>query len=435
MKKSVVLSIVLALMISLTLVGCPEKETNPEEMTGKLVIWSFTNEVEGMGDYFKEAYPLVELEFVEIPMGDEAYQNKLTQAMRAKASTPDVFTGEVSYVKRFASNGWWENLSQEPYNAEEYAKDMTQYVVDLGRDTDGNIAGLSWQACPGGLFYRRDIAKEIWGTDDPDWISANITKDMDTLIAAGKEIVEKSGGKYKLVSGYSDFYNFYKYNRDRPWVVDNKFVVDQHMIEWFDIAKEIREADITLKANTWSPAWFGSMEAGDVFCYILPTWGLHYVLKPNAEPENNENGGPYDGNWGLASPPYSYSWGGTWIGVSKYSANKELGWEFVKYITCNEDFIKAYALKTGDFMANAKVVDMIKDQFSESFLAGQNHYAYFAEEAKKVDTTTVDMNDDVFDNALGAQVALYVDGAKTLDEAIADWKAEIQAKFPDLIIE
>ena len=34
-------------------------------------------------------------------------------------------------------------------------------------DSDGNLKGLSWQGCPGTMIYRRDIAKEVFGTDDP----------------------------------------------------------------------------------------------------------------------------------------------------------------------------------------------------------------------------------------------------------------------------
>ena len=39
--------------------------------------------------------------------------------------------------------------------------------------------GLSWQGCPGVLFYNRDAAKEVLGTDDPDKVQESV-KDWDT---------------------------------------------------------------------------------------------------------------------------------------------------------------------------------------------------------------------------------------------------------------
>ena len=38
-------------------------------------------------------------------------------------------------------------------------------------DSDGVQRGSTWQCCPGLLVYRRDIAKDVFGTDDPEAVS------------------------------------------------------------------------------------------------------------------------------------------------------------------------------------------------------------------------------------------------------------------------
>ena len=143
------------------------------------------------------------------------------------------------------------------------------------------------------------------------------------------------------------------------------------------------------------------MADGSVMCYILPTWGLHYVLKPNAEPEANNGEKAFSGDWGLAVPPASYSWGGTWIGINSMSKEKALAYQFVKFVGSNEDFLEKWAKKTGDFVANTKVIDKVTPSFSEPFLGGQNHYAYFGKEAKKIDVSFRGPWDFQIENAWG----------------------------------
>ena len=60
-------------------------------------------------------------------------------------------------------------------------------------------------ATPGGIFYRRSLAKKYLGTDDPDEISKKFCS-WDSLIATGKELNEKSGGTVKLLPNYGETY-------------------------------------------------------------------------------------------------------------------------------------------------------------------------------------------------------------------------------------
>ncbi len=62
-----------------------------------------------------------------------------------------------------------------------------------------------------------------------------------------------------------------------------------------DYAKELRTKQYTALAPEWSPSWFAGMDKPvkvkengketetEVFSYVLPTWGLHSVLKENAK--------------------------------------------------------------------------------------------------------------------------------------------------------
>lgn len=427
-----------AVLLSLALAGIgfaggqgEQASSTGDADSGKLVVWSFTDELGGMLDKFQEYYPDIEIEFTVFPNEDEVYLNRINNTMRSRSVLPDVFTGERAWFRQMIESGYWEPLSGAPYNAEELMDNLVEYVPDLSRDGQGRITALSWQATPGGLFYRRSIARDVLGTDDPEVVS-EWTSSLDKFYELGEMIKEHYSGEKFLLSGYTDMSEFIYNRRTEPYLQGDKVVIPATLVEYMEVAKEMRENRIEAGAGTWSPPWFSSMADGSVFAFILPTWGLHYVLKPNAEPEANAGEAEFSGDWGLATPPASYSWGGTWIGINRNSKNKELAWKLVKFIGSNPEFQEFWAKETGDFVANMDVIEKIKGDFSEPFLGGQNHYAYFAEEVEKIDVSFIGPWDFQIQNAWGDEVELYANGQKTLDEAIESFKTAVMDIIPNL---
>ncbi|MBN2658108.1 MAG: carbohydrate ABC transporter substrate-binding protein [Spirochaetales bacterium] len=404
---------------------------NPAEMSGKIVVWSFTDEVGGMIEHFNQKYPNIEVEYVVIPNQDEVYLNKLVTTLRSRDAVPDVFTGEAAFFRQFVEAGFWEPISDAPYNAEELKDNLVPYVVGLSRDANGKMTALSWQATPGAMFYRRSIAKEVLGTDDPAEVS-KWTSDINKYYELGEMIKEKYNGEKFLVSGYTDMAQFIYNQRKVPYVVDNTLTVPGSLIEYMELAKDMRTNKVEGGVGTWSPAWFSGMADASVFTYILPTWGLHYVLKPNAEPEASNGEKEFSGDWGLCVPPAAYSWGGTYIGISRFSEKKDLAWAFVKHIGSDPEFAKYWAEKTGDFVGNLNVVKEIKDDFADPFLGGQNHYEYFYNEVKKIDVSRVGPWDFQIENAWGDQVELYANGEKTKQEAMDGFVTAMADILPDV---
>ena len=411
--------------------GAPGKDMAPEEYSGKLVIWSFTDEIQTMGAYFDAAYPNVETEYVIIPNADQVYLNKVNTTMRSRSDTPDAFTGEAAFYKQFIKAGYWEPLGE--YGAEDLLDNLVDYVPNSTRNDAGEITALSWQATPGALFYRRSIAREVLGTDDPGEVS-KWTSDIGKFYELGEMVKDTYGGEKYLLAGFDDMSQFVYNMRAEPYIVNNTFTLPEALVDYMKVAGDMRKNEIEMGATTWQPPWFSSMADGSVMCYILPTWGLHYVMKPNAEPEADEGKAEWSGDWGLAVPPASYSWGGTWIGINRGSKNKNLAWQAVKFFGSDPDFLTQWAKDTGDFVANLDVVNAIKDEFSEGFLGGQNHYQYFYDEAKKIDVSYIGPWDFQIQNAWGDQVGLYANGEKDFDTAIEDFYVSLSDILPEVEI-
>ena len=77
--------------------------------------------------------------------------------------------------------------------------DQYAYTQEIA-SADGVLKGVTWQATPGLFAYRRSIAKDVLGTDDPDEVQAQLS-DWDKFDAVAPKASEKG---YKMLSGFDD---------------------------------------------------------------------------------------------------------------------------------------------------------------------------------------------------------------------------------------
>lgn len=482
MKKTLALALVLLLVVSM-FAGCTAKPA-PVPATGTpepvqndtpkiLKVWSFTDEVRTMSLAFQEKYPNVKVEYTMIPMTNGEFQTKLKSALQS-GEVPDVISLEASFVREYVESDFLADVS----DLLPVAKDLGvyQFTIDIGT-YEGVTKAFSYQATPGAMFYRRSLAKEYFGTDDPIKIQELVTG-MDKFEAAAKIVKAKSKGNTYMVGSTGDFTNLFFANRQVPWVVDGKLAIDPMVDQLFETAKSFRQNGYEAQANQWQEGWFAGMNDSlvdargnqkQVFSYLLPTWGLPYVLMPNAAPkevkvEGSDKaktvGKDTAGDWACINGPMPYQWGGTWIGAMKDSKNLDLAKEFVKFSTLNADTLKSWALGTytneylkkidpsigdklaqgpGDFVCSKKVVDEITSLFDDAatskFLAGQNSYKGFAAAAPTIDLKLIQASDDAIQRSLNDPLTNYASNKQTKADAIKQFKDAVKNALPDIIVE
>jgi maltose-binding protein MalE len=439
----------------------PAAATEPSTEKTVLNVWSFTNEINTMAIAYECTHPDVDIQYTMIPMTNGEYQTKLKAAM-GTADVADVIALEAAFVKQYVESDLLSDLGDLKQYAEE---DQTYpFVTDVGT-FDGVTKAFAYQATPGAVFYRRSLATEYFGTDDPAEIQA-LMSDLDKFTAMAAIVKEKSGGNTYMVGSSGDFQNPFYANRAQPWVVDDTLTVDPLVEKYIETAKLFRDEGYEAQAVQWQEGWFAGMNdtladaAGtpkQVFSYFLPTWGLPYVLAPNAKSAD----GAHDtsGDWGVVTGPLPYQWGGTWLGVMQESPNQELAKDFVRFATLDQenltnwatgvytnDYLKAcdpnvapeQSQAAGDFVSSQVVVEKITSSFDDSdlsaFLAGQNSYAGFAEAAPSVNAKLMQGSDDAIQRAMNDPLNQYLSGEITLDDMWAAWKTAVAVEFPDLTI-
>ncbi len=422
MKKSyVILSTVAVAAMLFSVTSCGKKSASGKN-ANKLVVWSFTDELQTMIDnYYKPSHPGVEVEYSLTPT--DQFPNKLDPVLASGNGAPDVMALENAFVRKYVDQGDKLLLDiTDEYNA--VRNKMIAYPGEIGT-LNGRVYAVSWQAAPGAVFYRRSLAKKYLGTDDPAAVQAAL-KDWDAFLATARDIKNKSNGACVIVSTTGDLFNPYYGGRKGPWVQNGKLVVDPIMEEYMDMCKVLKEEGLEGRQGQWAEGWFAGMKgelkdesgnAVEVFSYFLPTWGLHYTLKPNA--------GTTAGDWAMCAGPAPYRWGGTWVAAYKGTKVPELAKEFLMYVGTDDGFLERWAKDTGDMVSNNNVINKIKDTYSEPFLAGQNHYAEFAEMANHVDGKLCQGTDQAIEGFWGEAVSSYLNGERSKADAIADFKKHV----------
>lgn len=433
-----VLSLVMVGLMTTSLMACGKSGNKTEEGSNKIVVWSLAEDLKTFAEYYEEQNPGKEVEVTVIAPAD--YPTKLTTALRAKAEVPDVIVGEPQMLPNFFEAGFFEDLTQDPYNADDYKDKMVDYVYKAGSDENGVLRALTYQITPGGITYRRDIAKEVWGNDDPEFIAEKF-KDVQTIAETGKELKEKG---YRIFADTGNLRWFVYGNDAEPWVKDNKLMMTQDRLDYLDAAVTLYQDKLTAFAPEWSAAWYASMngeipvdaewaeadkldeltsEKTEVFSYALPTWGT-LILRDNAKDTA--------GQWAVTTGPNAYFSGGTFIGISSYSKNKEAAWDFVKFCTLDEDVAQWWVDNSnGDVVALKSVLEANKD-FENPALGGQKSYEFWLEQSEKVDYSLKTKYDDQIDKYYGQAIEAVQKGEKTKEDALKEFYNNIKTIYPEI---
>lgn len=452
MKK--ILALVLACMLLIAAMPAAFAE---EEVT--LNVWSFTNEFQGMIEkYFAESHPNIKFNFTLYPTDGGEYTSHVDTLLAADANAddaPDVFTLEAAFVKKYVNTDWTADLLDLGFTADDFATCIPA-MLQIGQSADGTQKALAWQSTPGALMYRADLAEEYLGVTTPEEFQEKVA-DWDTFMETAEEINEASEGAVKMFCATGDIWNAYQYNRSEPWVVDGKLVIDDVLYDYLDLLKTSEEDDLYAKGSAWTETWFAGMNGTtDILCYLLPTWGLHYTLKPNCVPGadgnmsdeelealSEANGGTF-GKWRMVAGPVGYSWGGTWVGANTAKvaaaddAKKAAIKELIRFFTLDEGFLYQYALDSGDFVSNNTVVDKIVAEGGtpNPFLGGQDHYSIFAEAANLANGAIMSEYDETMNSLWDNNVTQpYIKGEVDIDTAIQNFKDAVAAAYPDLTVE
>ena len=449
MKKRFLSLLLCTVMTTLALTGCggsksAKVETDPNKQGKVLNIYCWNTEFQDRFEYFKKSGKLpsdVKVNFVITPNENNAYQNALDAALlkqneAAADDKIDMFLIEADYALKYVNSDYTLNVKDIGLTDKDLS-DMYQYTKDIASTSKGDLKAVTWQATPGLFAYRRSIAKDVLGTDDPDKVQEALST-WDKF----NSVAEKANAKgYKMLSGYDDAYRVFSNNVSKPWVdKNNKIQIDDNLMKWVEQTKTYTEKGYNNKSSLWDSTWAADQgPKGKVFGFFYSTWGINFTLLGNSlatpvkEGGKEEVGNGIYGDYAVCQGPQSYYWGGTWICAASGTDNPNLIKEIMKTLTCDKSTEVQITKDTQDYTNTISGMnELASSDFKSAFLGGQNHIKLFAQAAPKINMKNISAYDQGLNEEFQKAMKDYFDGNVTKDKALDNfYKAAIE-KYPNL---
>ena len=377
-----------------------------------------------------------EIHWIINPNTDGVYQNKLDEALLQQGNASgdnlvDMFLSETDYVVKYTDKDIdvaipLTDLGIDPASdlSEQY-----EYTKVVASDSDGVQRGSTWQGCPCLLVYRRDIAQDVFGTDDPDDIAA-LVSDWGKMKDVAAQLKDKD---YYTFASYADTFRSYGNSISAPWVTvdgsDVVLTVDPRIMEWVSDSKEWLDAgyfDKTIKGQ-WNDDWNKSMSSkSKVFAFMFPAWGIDFVLTPNWDGDA--------GSWGVTTGPQAFNWGGSFIHGCTGTDNPEHVKEIILALTGNADNMETITREYTEFTNNRAVMTQFAedDSFGTEFLGGENPFKYFGPAAEGIEMTTLSPYDQGCVELIQQTFGDYLQDQISFDQAKSNFEIAIKERYPDI---
>ena len=377
--KKIIAGALCVVMATTMFAGCNKTDTASSKSSGEKVInlYTFTKEVVQMSEKFKELHPDFEYTFncVSVDSSNGLYTTALDQALQVGGEdAPDIYCAEASFVLKYTQGA----ASQYACGYEDIGLDVAkktkdagiaQYVIDIGtRPSDGKVVGLGYQSTGGAMIYRTDIAKEVFGTDDP--------KEISSIVGGGTGKWDKFWEAAETLKGKGVFAFF-----GPAWLIN--YTMGSHA-----------------KDN-------GGDTFGDWHVTTAPVgffWGGTWVIPSKYAAEASDE--------------------------KKAAIAQFIEWITLDYTETGLQYLWANGKMnengTKDCVASSVV--MSKSDGTMDFLGGQNMFDYFVPANANASGATLTEYDSEINQIWREQVGLYTDGEKSKEDAIKDFKELVKAK-------
>lgn len=323
-------------------------------------------------EFFLERYPkfagLVNIDVVDVK-SNEASDYIRGRLSGDSGSRPDMLFVNSDYLWDYdvIQNEHVLPLSDIGLSNEMYS-DAYKCAVDYGT-YDGKLKAMTWTLSPGYFYYKKDIAKKVLGTDDPDKIQAMIS-DWNKFFSVAEKMKKKG---YKMIPSADIVQQPILRNRSAVWVEDGKFQADESIKSLISVQYKIQTkgyaAGYAVGDEKWKKSFSNTKIFGDFSATRL---------------SNN-----FDKNikYGMCMGPAAYCWGGSLYGcVTDACQNPGLTSLILYTICCDQtmmekliksDYYKKDNKNTNYVLNNKKIMATYIESdttINQDYFSKQNEY-------------------------------------------------------------
>ena len=370
-----------------------------------------------------------EINFVITPSDNGAYQQKLDEALLAQDKAADndkvdLFLAEADYITKYADSDLTQDITKIGVT------DMSNcypYTVQAASDAEGVVKGVSFQCCPSALIYRRSIAKDVLGTDDP----AEVQAKLDSWEKFEKVAADAKAKGYYMTASFAETYRVFSNNCTSAWVDEDNALQFDPMIEaWIEQTENFVKNEYTLTAGIWDEEKNVQMFAdGKTMCFFGPAWYFNFCMGNAQDPEKG-----CMGDWAICEGPAAHFWGGTWMMAPAGTDNAEAVAEIMNLFINDEDvcskLVSEQAQFSNNMAVNAKFAE--DESYGSEFLGGQNDVAVFSEMTGNIVWENHTIYDQLLNEGLQTYLQEYFKGEVDKDTALQNFYNYVNETYPTI---
>lgn len=449
MKKSKVLALALSASMVLGLAACGEAETPAVDTPagqqgggdvvatteGKVFnIYAWNEEFKGFFEAYYTVPEGVTVNWVINPSDGGVYQQKLDEALSKQSTAADndkvdMFLAEADYILKYVNSDATADV--EAMGVTDFSN-VYAYTKEAASDTNGVVKGVSFQCCPSAVIYRRSIAKDVIGSDDPADVQAALA-DWEKFDKVAADAKAKG---YTMIASFASAYRPFSNNVTKPWVdADGNLQMDDNIKTWIDQTDKYVENGYCVSTipGIWDEGANNEMFAeGKTMCYFGPAWYYNFCMGNAMDPEKG-----CSGDWAICEGPMAHFWGGTWILAAAGTDQADMVADIMNTFINDEDVCTKLVKEQMQFSNNQKVNEAVAadPEYGNAFLGGQNDTAVFCDLAKNIKFQNMTVYDQICNEELQKKLQEYWKGATDKETALANFKQAIKEYYPEVNVD
>ena len=424
MKK--LFALVLAAMMALSMLSFAAAE---EE--GKVLnIYAWNEEFKG---FFEKYYTVPEgitVNWIITPSDNGGYQQKLDEALLNQEAASadekvDMFLAEADYIQKYVDADATQDIAA--LGVTDFSN-AYEYTVKAASTADGVVKGVSFQCCPSALIYRRSIAKDVLGTDDP----AEVQAALDSWEKFEAVAADAKAKGYYMTASFAETYRVFSNNCTSAWVdAEGNLQFDPQIEAWIAQTEKFIDNGYTLTAGIWDDEKNVQMFAdGKTMCFFGPAWYFNFCMGNAQDPEKG-----CSGDWAITEGPAAHFWGGTWLLAPAGTDNPTIVGDIMNTFINNEEvcskLVSAEAQFSNNKAVNAKFAE--NPDYGSPFLGGQNDVAVFSAMTDNIKWENHTIYDQLLNEGLQNNLQEYFKKNVDKDTAMSNFYKYVNETYPAIV--
>ena len=405
-------------------------EAAPAEEGKVFNIYAWDEEFKGFFEKYYTVPEGVTVNWIINPNDGGVYQQKLDEALQNQAGAAaddkvDLFLAKADYILKYVNSDYTQDITA--LGVTDFSNTYT-YTVQAASDTNGVVKGVSFQCCPSSMIYRRSIAEDVLGTDDPAEVQAKLDS-WDKFNAVAADARAKG---YYMTPSFAETYRVFSSNVTSPWVdADNNLTMNAQIQAWIDQADLFVQNGYTKITGIWDDDKTVEMFAnGKAMCFFGPAWYYNSCMGNAQDP-----GKGCPGDWAICQGPQAYFWGGTWLLAPAGTDNPTMVAEIMNQFINDKETCTSLVKNDMQFSNNQAVnAEVASDpDYGNAFLGGQNDTAMFVEIAKNIRFENQTIYDQLLNESIQSNVQEYLIGSVDMDTAMQNFYSYVNENYPAIV--